>query len=179
MRILIVYGTTDGHTAALAAFAAQALRNAGHDVLTSPAAAGPPPSGFDAAIIAASLHAGHYQAPVIDYVRTHRAALSERPSAFVSVSLSAAGHDHEDWEGLEACVRRFEAATGWIPDAIHHAAGAFAFTRYGFLVRQLMKRIARKRGLQLDARRDYDLTDYEALRRFALDFASESAVVAA
>ncbi|MBV9931685.1 MAG: hypothetical protein JO013_12170 [Alphaproteobacteria bacterium] len=70
MPMLIVYGTTDGHTAALAHDAAQALRGEGHDVMTAPAAAAPPPAGFEAVIVAASLHAGHYQAAVIDYVRT-------------------------------------------------------------------------------------------------------------
>ena len=179
MRILIVFGSTEGHTEHLARFAGQCLGAAGHQATVAPAADAPAPEGEDAVIVAASLHAGRYQPAVVDYVRGHAAALSARRSAFLAVSLSAAGHDHDDWAGLEQCVARLEEETGWTPAAVHHAAGAFTFSRYNFLTRQLMKHIARKRGLDLDPRRDHDLTDYEALRRFVLGFAGSATVKAA
>jgi menaquinone-dependent protoporphyrinogen oxidase len=65
--------------------------------------------------------------------------------------------------------------TGWAPRAIHHAAGAFAFSRYGWLTRLLMRRIARRRGLRLEPDKDYDLTDYARLAAFARDFLAADA----
>ena len=48
------------------------------------ARAPPDPSDFDMCFIAASLHAGKYQAAVIDYVRRYQQILAHEPSAFLS-----------------------------------------------------------------------------------------------
>jgi menaquinone-dependent protoporphyrinogen oxidase len=114
-----------------------------------------------------SLHAGHYQSTLVRYARRCAAKLQTARAAFVSVSLSAAGDNPGDLKGLQDCLRRFQRRTGWRPCAVHHAAGAFSFTRYGFVKRFIMSRIASARGLKVDTHRDYDLTDYEALATFA------------
>lgn len=172
MRVLIAYATTDGHTATLAEFAAATLRGRGHEVVLydcrDPAA--PDPAAFDACILAGSLHMGRYQAELADFAHAHAEALNARPSAFLAVSLSAAGKDASDWAGLERCLAAFEAETGWRPGVVRHVAGAFRFTRYGFVKRLFLSRIARRRGLQLDTSRDHDLTDYGALADFLGDF---------
>jgi menaquinone-dependent protoporphyrinogen oxidase len=50
-------------------------------------------------------------------------------------------------------------------------AGALAYTRYGFLLRWVMRRIARSRGgRDLDTSRDYVYTDLDSVRRFAEEF---------
>ena len=177
MKILIVYGTTEGHTRQLCDFAAVALNEAGHDVTTIDAGrrADPQPSSYDAAILAASIHVGRYQAPLAAYARGHRTQLAEMPNAFVSVSLSAAGENPDDWAGLEQCVARFEQETDWTPQVVHHAAGAIRYSHYDFFKRLLLKYIAHKRGKGTVTSRDYDLTDYDALRSFVLDFATTAA----
>ena len=57
MRVLIVFGTTEGHTRGLAEFMAARLAAGGHEVAVRDAAredGGPPdPARFDAAIVAA------------------------------------------------------------------------------------------------------------------------------
>jgi menaquinone-dependent protoporphyrinogen oxidase len=176
MRVLIVFGTTEGHTRGLAEFMAARLAAGGHEVAVRGAARedGPPdPAGFDAAIVAASLHAGRYQREVARFARAHRAALDGMPSAFVSVSLSAAGRDPEDRAGLAACVARFERDTLWTPRAVHHAGGAIRFSRYGLLKRWALRLIARRRGYEADPAKDHDLTDYGALARFVDGFVSD------
>ena len=76
MRVLIVFGTTEGHTRGLAEFMAARLAAGGHEVAVRDAAredGGPPdPARFDAAIVAASLHAGHYQGEVARFARATR-----------------------------------------------------------------------------------------------------------
>ena len=60
----------------------------------------------------------------------------------LSVSLSAAGTDAEDWAGIHKCVAQFEADTGWIPGRVEHVAGAFRFSEYDFFRAWAMRRIA-------------------------------------
>src|SRR5215207_7313278 len=86
--------------------------------------------GWDA-IIAASLHGRSYQPAVVKFVRTHREALARVRTAFISVSLSAAGQDPGDWEGLRRCVNAFEANAGWTPDAAITPLEPFASAAVG------------------------------------------------
>lgn len=62
-----------------------------------------------------SLHAGHHQEQLVDWVTSHRAALADRPSAFFSVSLTAADDTDEAREATQRCIDDFLAETGWTP----------------------------------------------------------------
>jgi menaquinone-dependent protoporphyrinogen oxidase len=178
MRILIVYGSTEGHTSDLSGFMAERLKEDGHQVIVSDSGDKhplPDPADLDAALLAASLHVGHYQASLVDYARRHHETLNEMASAFVSVSLAAAGENPDDWEGLETCVARFLHGTNWKPTAVHHAAGAIRYSHYDFFKRLALKYIASRRGQKTETSRDYDFTDYDALKRFVRDFVRDEA----
>lgn len=173
MRILIIYGTTEGHTRELCNFMAARLREAGLPATVEEAGQDPEhpdPSPYDVVILAASLHVGRYQALLIAYARAHHALLNTTRSAFVSVSLSAAGQNPEDWEGIEQCLARFQNETRWTPSAVHHAGGAIRYSQYDFFKRLAMKHIAAQRGQRTVTSHDYDLTDYPALTCFVMDF---------
>jgi len=174
MQILLVYGTNEGQTEKIAAFVADRLARCGHQVTTvsaSDARTTPDPHRFDAMLVAASVHLGRYQPAVIHFVRSHHAAIGARSNAFLSVSLSAAGHESDDRRGLQKCVADFVQATGWTPELVHHVAGAFRYTTYGFLTRCVMKYIAWRKGAPTDTHHDYELTDWEDVARFAERFA--------
>jgi len=178
MRVLIVFGTTEGQTAKIAGFVADRLRAKGHDARLINAgvdAIRPPPTEFDAVLLAASLHAGRYQPALIEFVRQHLAAISVCANAFLSVSLAAAGHDAEDRTGLERCVTVFVEESGWTPDRIQHVAGAFRYTEYDFFKRWAMKYIAYRKGAPTDTSRDYELTDWDELGRFVDTFIFDAA----
>jgi menaquinone-dependent protoporphyrinogen oxidase len=169
MRVLVVYATTEGQTRKIAGRIAARIAETGHEPTTADAAeVGPAhdPARFDATILAGSLHVGRYQAALVDYARRHAAALNARPSAFVSVSLSAAGDDPEDLAGLARCVETFRHETGWSEMGLHHAAGAFRFTQYDFMKRWAMRYIAHRRGQQVDTHADTEYTDWQALDAF-------------
>jgi menaquinone-dependent protoporphyrinogen oxidase len=175
MKLLLVYGTTEGQTQKISRFVADHLVRQGHQTLVTNAiepTSAADPRDFDAVMIAASLHAGRYQSAVIHYVREHLAAIDARPNAFLSVSLAAAGDDEDDIEGLKKCVASFTHETGWTPKRIHHVAGAFRYTSYDFLKRWAMKYIAYRKGAPTDTSRDYELTDWDDLGRFADSFAN-------
>lgn len=178
MNLLLLYGTTEGQTGKIAGFVADHLVQQGHQaqlVNASDATRAVDPRDFDAVIIAASLHAGRYQSAVNHFVRDHLAAIDARPNALLSVSLAAAGDDEEDVEGLQKCVADFAYETGWMPNGIHHVAGAFRYTSYDFLKRWAMKYIAYRKGGPTDTSRDYELTDWDDLTRFVDSFVKDAA----
>ena len=115
---------------------------------------------YDALIVASSVYFGKHDRKIEKFVRRNLLLINDMQSAFVSVSGS------KD----EALVHEFSRRTGWIP-AIHVAfAGGEPYTKYGLFTRWLMRSIAKKHGRQVDIRRDYDFTDWDAVDRFARDF---------
>lgn len=181
MDILILFGSTEGQTRKIAMFVRDRLELAGHKVRSIEA------SGdidvdltlFDRIIIAASLHVGDYQPSVVDFVTAHHAALNRMGASFLSVSLSAAGNDTEDTEGLAKCLARFESDTGWHPARTEHVAGAFRFTRYDLMKRWALKYIAWRKGQSTDTTADHELTDWGTLASFADTIASTKPAVPA
>lgn len=174
MKILIVYGTTEGQTRKVAEFMADRIAALGHTpTLIDAVETGPQadPGPFDAAILAGSLHAGHYQAALVHFARAHHETLNAMPTAFVSVSLAAASDEPDDIAGLEKCIAAFRRETRWTPKRTEHVAGAFRFTQYDFLKRWALKYIAYRKGQPTDTSRDYELTDWDALGAFVTDFA--------
>lgn len=175
MNILLIFGTTEGQTQKIASFVADRLVLKGHQVSMADATKREPahdPGGFAAVIVAASLHAGHYQPAVVQFVRENLSAIMARPNAFLSVSLAAASDEPGDLTGLAQCVDAFVKETGWTPARIHHVAGAFRFTAYDFFKRWAMKYIAYRKGLPTDTHHDYELTDWDDLAQFADTFAT-------
>lgn len=166
MKILIVYATTDGQTRKIARFAADHLADHDQTVELLPAAdaADVTLARFDGAILAGSLHAGGYQKDLRNFARAEAAALAALPTLFLSVSLSAAGQDENDWRGLRSCLAEFLAETGWTPGRIEHVAGAFRFTEYDFFRAWAMRRIADQKGEEVDPHGDKEYTDWAALR---------------
>lgn len=169
MKILILYGTTEGQTRKVCTFLAERLRAKGAEVELADATAGEgaDPNAFDAAILAASLHVGQYQRAVVDFARAHHARLNAMPSAFVSVSLSTVDGDAEERESLAACVENFKAYTGWTEAEVHHVAGAIRLAAYDFFKRWVMRLVAWEKKLKLAPDQDLELTDWPALEKTA------------
>ena len=93
------------------------------------------------------------------------------PSAFFSVSLSAASKNRNEVEEADRIARAFPAKHGWKPPFILSVAGRLAYREYNFLIRLVMKRIARKEGAPTDTSRDYELTDWDEVDRLAREMA--------
>lgn len=171
-RVLILYGTTDGHTQAIAHAIAQPLSMHGIDTdVIEAGTLNPLPARYDGIIVAASIHAGRYQKAVEQWVRAHQRQFGTRPVVFISVCLAALQQsDPKVRADLDAIVKRFAATTGWQAPVVKHVAGALLYTRYSIFKRWIMKRIVAKAGGATDVSRDYDYTDWDDLRAFAEDF---------
>ena len=178
MKTLILYGTTEGQTRKIADYVANHLRKLGNHVTLAEAAEAPwdmRPNDYDAAIFAASLHAGIYQEPLVKFARTHHERLNRMPSAFLSVSLSAAGKEPDELKGIAECADRFKRETGWTPTEVHHIAGAFRFTEYDFFKRWVMRLIAWEKGVKVGPSQELELTDWDALAKIADAFHARGA----
>jgi menaquinone-dependent protoporphyrinogen oxidase len=170
-RVLVLYGTTDGHTRLIAESLGDSLRLSGveADVINA-RADNPSVAGYEGVIVAASVHAGRYQDAVEHWVRAHARELAERPTALVSACLSVVNPTPKVMADIEATVQRFVNTTGWRPARVKHVAGALLYTQYNFFKRWLMKRIAAQQGGATDVSKDYDYTDWVDLKRFAEEF---------
>ena len=166
MKILVLYGTSEGQTQKICAFIAERLRSKG-DVVTLVDAAAPGETvdlrDYQGAIVAASIHIGQYQRTVVQFARANHARLNEMPSAFVSVSLSTVDSDAEERKSLAVITENFKAYTGWTNAEIHHVAGAFRVGAYDFFKRWVMRLVAWDKKLKLEPGKDLELTDWTAL----------------
>ena len=173
--ILIVYGSTYGQTERIACRIAELLREADYtvdmhrgDQLPDPLTLGT----YAGVVVAASVLKGHHQGYIREFVRRHARRLNQLPTAFVSVCGAARG-DPLTAEGyLEALLRE----SGWQPTIARSFTGAVAYTKYPWLLRWVMKRISRQKGLPTDTSRDWDFTEWDQVDRFGRALAATFAV---
>lgn len=165
MKLLVGYATTEGQTRKIARRVADRAADAGHmvELLGLADAEGLDLARFDRAVLAASLHAGHYQKPLAAFVTENAQWLEKHPTLFLSVSLAAAGHDAEDWRGLNRIQEDFREATGWVPGQVEQVAGAYRPGQYDIFRRFIMRRIIAEKDPQADLDQDREYTDWEAL----------------
>jgi len=179
-RILIVYGSTYGQTAKVARFVADELTAAGEAVTLVNAAdlrrgvelpRGLARRDFDGVVVGASVLYNRHQRSVRRFVRAYRDVLNAVPSAFFSVSGSAANRDEAKVAEARRAVAELLRQTGWRPALTETVAGAMAYTKYNPFLRWTLKRMAAKEGAPTDTSRDHEFTDWEQVRRFARAFA--------
>ena len=170
-RVLVAFGTTDGHTSKVAHRVGEWLHACSHVVdVVNVAQVSPDPTRYDAVVVAASVHAGKYQRAVTRWVQRNSVALNEQPTAFLSVCLGVLQRDLAVDRDLEKIVDRFLTFTSWQPLETRVVAGALKYTQYNWLKRFLMRRIVRQAHGDTDTSRDYEYTDWEDLRAFVRRF---------
>jgi menaquinone-dependent protoporphyrinogen oxidase len=161
----VFYATTEGHTRLIADRLAERLRRHGLDshavAIVSEEASHLDWRRVRGAAVAASLHMQKHQPEATAFARLHRAPLSEVPSLFISVSLAAASKNADERVAAERLADAFPRTVGWTPWRAASVAGCLAYTRYHWLKRLLMRRIAGKEGGSLDTTRDHVYTDWQ------------------
>ncbi|MDX6702375.1 MAG: menaquinone-dependent protoporphyrinogen oxidase [Baekduia sp.] len=175
VRVLVLYASTHGHTGKIADRIGEALRENG--VSARVREVGTPgahvdPAGFDGVIVGGSIHMSRHQQAIIDWVTEHRATLNAVPSAFFSVSLTAADDTDEARTATSGLIDHVMDETGWAPTTTAAFAGAFQFQEYNLPTRVLMHLIAKRHEEHVDVHQDIDYTDWAAVDRFATDFAA-------
>jgi menaquinone-dependent protoporphyrinogen oxidase len=170
--ILLVYGTSYGHTQKIVEHMASTIRRHGGHPTTVPGNEVPDgfePRIYDGVIIAASIIGGKHQRYIERFIKRHLDWLQHVPSAFFSVSGSAGSPQSEVQQEAHRLAESFVSNLGWRPAVLETIAGEIAYTRYWFGLRFIMRMIAKGQGGPTDTSRDIDLTDWMQVDRLALD----------
>jgi len=182
LRFMVAYHSEEGQTEKVAHHVARQIENHGQvarliqtDDVDDISEVG----GFDAAIVAGSLHMGAYGSDLAEFVTRHSGELNKVPSAFLSVSLSAASGDPLDLVGTEKDALEFQGETGWSPEHTQYVAGAVRDRQTGILKRLVIHAIMRIKGVELDPSGTTEFTDWRALDRFVTGFVAEVAATRA
>ena len=172
MKIIVLYGSFDGHTREIAYRIAEVIGRGGHEVQVVPAQA----QGIrgrieaaDAIIVGGAVRYGNHQRALERAVRDSYLAIVQRPNAFFSVCMSAAG-PHAKPATAWGYVDQFITRTGWQPGHIASFAGALKWSRYNALMKLMMRFIVGMNGGDTDTSRDREFTDWNAVERFAAEF---------
>ncbi|WP_138429845.1 menaquinone-dependent protoporphyrinogen IX dehydrogenase [Fodinibius saliphilus] len=166
MKLLIVYATTEGQTKKICSFLAQKAKEEGHNVTFINALERHiHPQQYDAAVVGASIHAGKYLQVVQKYVNENHKDLNHKPSAFISVSLTAASEKPQSNVDLPKITQLFLDSTRWNPTFIEQVAGALRYSKYNFFKKLIMRLIAQKNGGSTDTSKDHEYTDWDQVER--------------
>jgi menaquinone-dependent protoporphyrinogen oxidase len=170
-RILVVYASTHGHTAKIAARIAEAIGPSAelHSIDDARRLA---PWDYDAVVVGASIHAGHHQRDVLDWIRARSGVLDSMPSAFFSVCLTAADDTEQARTTSQRYIDEALEATAWSPRLARTFAGALQYREYDLFTRLLIKLMMKRGGHPTDTSRDHDFTDWEAVEGFGRECAA-------
>ncbi|MGE5836736.1 MAG: flavodoxin domain-containing protein [Acidobacteriota bacterium] len=173
----VFYATTEGQTRRIAERLSALLHERGIDSraidMTSADAQELDWRRVRVVAVGAPVYRGRHQPAIDTFVRRHTEELNGRPSAFFSVSLRAASPGAANRDAARQVALKLLTETGWRPGQVTILAGRLAYTKYGWLMRWVMKRIARKAGLAIDTSRDHEYTNWDEVARLADDLAAE------
>jgi menaquinone-dependent protoporphyrinogen oxidase len=167
-KILILYATTDGHTAKIAERLRRALDTAGQAVTLASVAdhPQPDPAAFDKVVIGASIRYGRHSPLVSEFIDRYQQALDARPNAFFSVNLVARkpGKDHPE---TNPYLQKFLRRIAWRPRRLAVFAGKLDYPRYGFWDRKIIQLIMLITKGPTDPQTVVEFTDWGQVDAFA------------
>ena len=168
--LLVIYATVNGQAERIARRIAEAAQESGVESVVKDVrqASGADLESRGSVIVVASVRFGRHARSVTRFVKANQARLNATHSAFVSVSGSAA--DAATRPEAEKYVREFLQTTGWTPSEHQLAGGGVPFTKYNPLIRFITRHAFAANGKVMDTHRNYDFTDWQAVKEFAKRF---------
>lgn len=127
---------------------------------------------YDAVLIGSPMHFGRHDPRIRFFIEHNLAFLREVPTTFFSVSLASASKKRKERAEAERLANEFLQSTQWTPPVMDCFAGALKYSKYGWLKRQIMHRIAQRSGEETSFEQDYEYTDWERVDDFADRFAT-------
>lgn len=173
MKLLLVYGTTEGHTRTIVERIADVASENNTDVEVFDSAALMQPlvnTTWDAVIVGGSVHQGHHQMSLGAFALDNLTLLNELPSAFFSVSLSAAVKDGSHQEEAQGYLTTFLQDVGWQPVKTACFAGAIKHGEYDYFRRMVLSLLARQLEPGVVQAHDVSYTDWAAVDTFVKEF---------
>lgn len=180
MNILILYATLEGQTEKVAERMAQVLRNKGYQVTNQSAEHLPDDfdlDSFEAAILGGSIHMGHHPKFLKQFVSQHLDWLNNNTSALFTVCMAINSQMAKSRREAQTYEAQFLKETHWQPALSTIFAGAVKYTQYNIITRFIMKMISKREGGSTDTSHDHEYTDWDAVARFAEQFAEKTAAL--
>lgn len=173
-KVLILYCTRYGQTRKIAEAMQAEFQRLGSGVDVMEAAVRPNRGDletYDAVVIGAPVYKSRFPRYLESWISKESETLNQMPSAFYSVCLGILERGNAQTQSAERrIIEEMFARTGWQPISWRTFAGALNYRKYNWLVRIVMKRIAKKAGGDTDTSRDYEYTDFEDVRLFVREF---------
>lgn len=173
-KFLIVYATEEGQTKKISKFVNKELLSLGLKVEMFDCKAIKDlriENEYTAVIIGASVHNGKFSDDLVAWVKANKETLEKKPAAFFSVCLGILEKKFSAQDEEYRIIISFFDEVGWYPVKSAIFAGALKYSKYNWFTKWFMKKTALKAGVETDATKDYEYTDWDAVREFTQDFA--------
>ncbi|MBL8564119.1 MAG: hypothetical protein JNM89_00210 [Hyphomicrobiaceae bacterium] len=167
--VLIAFASREGQTRKICVHAARQLEGAGCNTQLIDLTLGAPDTYVercDAAIVAGSVHRGRMDQTLMSFLMRNGAVLGRVPSAFLSVSLSAASVDSDARSAVDEVTRQLLHDVGWQPDEVVHVAGAVEMEALNLLERCAVHAVMQHRGVELESQGRTELTNWDTVNAF-------------
>lgn len=169
--VLIAFASREGQTRKICVHVARRIEAAGATTQLIDLSLGAPDTHVercDAAIIAGSVHRGRMDQSLLNFLMRNGGAIARVPSAFVSVSLSAASLETGARSAIDEITSQLLHDVGWQPDSVLHVAGAVDLEALNLLERCAIHAVMQHRGVELGGENGRtELTDWSEVDRFA------------
>jgi len=173
MKVLVAYGTTEGHTRKVAETISIQIKQLGHEVElfhTEKPQRDLQFNSFDKIILAGSVHQKDYQEFLKLFIEENLSVLNIKPTMLISVSLASAFDDRLD-EAI-GYTSKLTEQLGWSPTKILLIAGAIKYDKYDYFKEQIIKHIALQ-GHSVDLKEgNQEFTDWSELAANVDEFIS-------
>lgn len=170
-RLLVLHSGVYGHTRKVCETMREAWTARGIEA-TLAALPGdvPDPSEFDAVVIGAAIRNGKHNPAILEFIEKRRSVLESRPNAFFSVNL-VARKPHKNTPQTNPYVQAFLQSCPWRPDQVGVFGGRLDYQRYRRFDRWVIRFIMWMNKGPTAPDTQVEFTDWDAVRRFADDFA--------
>lgn len=174
-HVLVLYATSEGQTARIAAEIVNTLRDLGvgatrKDLETWPGIY--ESAEFDAIIVGASVHFHQYPKEILSWIERNLEMLNNKPSAFYSVSMTGLQESEGGRERMDDYLTKLFAETEWHPNLTGSFAGAMRYSELSGVRQRVGQFVSWRTGGDTDTSHDNEYTDWDRVRAFSAEFAS-------
>ncbi len=170
-KVLVVYSGVYGHTHKVCEAMRPVLEAHGATVtLAALPEEQPEPSAFDAVLIGAAIRNGKHNPAVLEFIERHQAMLAQKVNAFFSINL-VARKPHKNTAETNPYTRAFLQSSPWQPQQVGVFGGRLDYRRYRPFDRWVIRFIMWMNKGPTDLDTQVEFTDWDAVARFAEDFA--------
>ena len=166
-QTLILYSTTDGHTAEICRRLQQVIESYGQRAMVLSLSDNIEPNleAFDQIVIGASIRYGKHHPRVANFIKRHQQELERKPNAFFSVNVVARKPEKNRPE-TNPYLKKFLRKISWKPQRLAVFAGKIDYPQCSFFDRCMIRFIMWITKGPTDSTRIFEFTDWKQVEAF-------------